>query len=83
MGTDIDGWIECSLAGTVGLDEWFPAIKLGFLYLGRDYKVFASLFGVRNRDSVLPIAEKRGLPPDVSEQVKKDATADGGLYAQS
>ncbi len=50
MGTDIDGWIECSFAKTIGFDMWRPAIKLGFLYLGRDYDVFASLFGVRNTE---------------------------------
>ena len=57
-------------------------MKLGFAYLGRDYQAFGHLFGVRKAANVAPIAAKRGLPSDVSPQVKEDASS-SGLYAHS
>lgn len=57
-------------------------IALGFLYLGRDYKAFGQLFGVRNAADVEPLAAKRGLPDDVSLQVKEEAKY-SGHYAHS
>jgi hypothetical protein len=78
MGTDIDGWIECKQVS----EAWTPAVALGAVYLGRDYQAFGKLFGVRNIANIQPIAAKRGLPEDVSQQVKKDAMY-SGLYAHS
>lgn len=46
--------------------EWFT---------DRRYALFGALAGVRNYD-VSPIAEPRGLPNDVSEEVRKLATYD-------
>jgi len=41
------------------------------LFIGRDYDLFAVLAGVRNRRNVRPIASCRGLPDDVSEEVRE------------
>jgi len=41
------------------------------LFIGRDYDLFAVLAGVRNRLNVRPIASCRGLPDDVSEEVRE------------
>ncbi|BCL80107.1 hypothetical protein ccbrp13_25720 [Ktedonobacteria bacterium brp13] len=80
MGTDIDGWIEYR---NIDLDDetWYPAMKIGVVYLGRDYETFGYLFGIRILD-VQPIAARRGLPANVSPQVREDA-AYGNLYAHT
>lgn len=57
-------------------------MKLGYVYLGRDYQAFRQLFGVRNAANVQPIAAQRGLPKDASPQVTEDASF-SGLYAHS
>ena len=81
MGTDIDGWIECRRE-IIDDEGWIPAIDLGLLYLGRDYRVFGNLFGIRNRTDIQPLAAERGLPDDVSEQVRKEA-ANQELYGHT
>ncbi|MFD4870062.1 hypothetical protein [Streptomyces sp. NPDC058412] len=73
MGADIHGFIECR--GTYGnLDEedssWHAAIDLDLLYGGRSYDAFGCLFGVRNHAGFRPLAEGRGLPPDVTAEVR-------------
>lgn len=40
------------------------------LFIGRDYDLFAVLAGVRNRLNVRPIAPCRGMPGDVSAEVR-------------
>ncbi|MCB5169129.1 hypothetical protein LG634_30515 [Streptomyces bambusae] len=75
MGADIHGYIECR--STYGnLDEedssWHAAIDLILLYGGRNYDAFGCLFGVRNYAGFRPLAEARGLPADVSEEVRRD-----------
>lgn len=42
-------------------------------YCDRNYDLFAILSDVRNYDHVKPISEPKGLPPDVSEIVKKQS----------
>jgi hypothetical protein len=37
----------------------------------RDYEMFAIFAGVRNRFGIVPIAEPRDLPPDVSLEVRR------------
>ncbi|MDQ0984993.1 hypothetical protein [Streptomyces sp. V2I9] len=71
MGTDLHGFIECRWDRWLDEDDrvWFPAIDLSHLYNGRDYGAFGSLFGVRDTASFRPLADHRGLPPDVSEGV--------------
>lgn len=73
MGADIHGFIECR--GTYGtLDEedssWHAAIDLDLLYGGRSYDAFGCLFGVRNYAGFRPLAEGRGLPSDVTAEVR-------------
>jgi hypothetical protein len=66
MGTDIQGWVEIPK-----FDIWRGVIKIdGLLY--RNYSMFEFLFGVRNRSFPHPIAEKRGLPSDLSWEVRED-----------
>jgi hypothetical protein len=81
MGTDIDGWIECRTL-VVDNETWDAVMDFRFIYRGRDYDSFGCLFGVRNTANFRPIAPDRGLPHDVSEQVKKEATF-AGLYAHT
>ena len=72
MGTDIIGWIECRRK-LIDDETWEAAINLDYVYLGRDYEAFSYLFGVRNKNKLQPVAEKRGLPADSSLQVRQDA----------
>src|SRR4051794_30217231 len=78
MGTDIDGWIEVKQVS----EEWRPAVALGAVYLGKDYLIFGKLFGVRNYTNALSIAAKRGLPEDISVEVRKEAMYPG-YYAHT
>lgn len=77
MGTDINGWIEYR---DVDFDSavWFPAMKLEVVYVGRDYDTFGYFFGIKkwwkNQLEYQPIAAGRGLPEDISSQVKNDVT---------
>ncbi|MFJ6370219.1 hypothetical protein ACIQK5_18855 [Streptomyces virginiae] len=73
MGADIHGFIECRCTyGTLDEEDsrWHAAIDLDLLYGGRNYDVFGSLFGVRNYAGFRPLAEGRGLPPDVTTEVR-------------
>ncbi|WP_406160973.1 hypothetical protein OG298_28775 [Streptomyces sp. NBC_01005] len=71
MGTDIHGFIECRWDRWLDEDDrrWQKAIDLAHLYNGRSYTAFGSLFGVRDTTSFRPLADHRGLPPDVSRDV--------------
>ena len=65
MGADIHGWVE------VGDDEtWYAVINAGQL-LDRNYDTFGMLFGVRNRAGFTPVAPDRGLPTDISDEVRE------------
>ncbi|WP_189541804.1 hypothetical protein [Streptomyces gelaticus] len=70
MGTDIHGFIECRWDRWLDEDDrsWEGAIDLAHLYNGRSYIAFGSLFGVRDTTSFHPLADHRGLPPDVSRE---------------
>lgn len=67
MGWDITGYIECRepVAG-----RWFMIRNLYPLYQGRNYDSFGCLFGWQNFAHLRPIAAERGLPPDVSLEVR-------------
>lgn len=67
MGWDITGYIECRepVAG-----RWIMIRNLYPLYQGRNYDSFGCLFGWQNFAHFRPIAAERGLPPDVSPEVK-------------
>ncbi|WP_052890913.1 hypothetical protein [Thermogemmatispora carboxidivorans] len=72
MGVDITGWIECRQFFILESETtpWEPAIRLGFLFHDRNYDAFGCLFGVKNYANFRPVAEGRGLPTDVSPEVR-------------
>ena len=72
MGWDITGMIECRASTTAHEAVWIAVRGLNSLYEGRNYDSFGSLFGWKNYANFRPIAEGRGLPPDVSSEVKED-----------
>ncbi|MDX2851806.1 hypothetical protein PV342_25805 [Streptomyces sp. PA03-3a] len=74
MGTDIHGFIECRWDRRLDEDDRsrHGAIDLAHLYNGRSYVAFGSLFGVRDTTSFHPLADHRGLPPDVSRETLAD-----------
>ena len=69
MGCDIHGYVEAQLFATNNIsDEWYTIINAENV-LGRNYDMFAKLFGVRlevveqrSGQQVIPIAYNRGLP---------------------
>lgn len=69
MATDIHGWVEMRIP--FYNKEWWRVIDIEGI-LGRHYNMFALLFGQRNAANWQPVAEGRGLPTDVSQEVKKD-----------
>jgi hypothetical protein len=75
MGTDIDGWVETLVSEyetAHGREElWHEILSIG-QFVNREYLMFASLFGVRNKDNIFhPIAANRGLPPFPSDASKR------------
>ncbi|MFD9484112.1 hypothetical protein [Streptomyces sp. NPDC059991] len=75
MSTDIDGGIEFRHPGA-GTDyyegePWVCAMDLWPLYDQSDYAAFGCLFGVRNYAGYRPLAAERGLPEDVSSQLRE------------
>ncbi|MFB6631968.1 hypothetical protein ACFCWY_18890 [Streptomyces sp. NPDC056362] len=81
MGTDIHGFVECRAAfRTLEVEDvsgWHGAIDLDLLYGGCDYDAFSCLFGVRNYAGFRPLAAKRGLPGDVSDETRREYEAWG------
>ena len=79
MGVDIHGSVEFRDAA---LDEgrdwkvWYAVINAGII-LDRSYAMFGSLFGVRNSTDFVSVAAGRGLPDDVSDEVRRDAKGRG------
>ncbi|HEY7416403.1 MAG TPA: hypothetical protein VH593_14515 [Ktedonobacteraceae bacterium] len=70
MGWDINGFIECC-PQTAQEAVWIVTEDLYPLYEGRNYDSFGCLFGVQNYANFRPIAEGRGLPPDVVPETRK------------
>lgn len=68
MGTDIQGWVEFKAGQS---DDWEAVVRIQFL-VERAYDLFGMLFGVRGVREVLPLAADRGLPADLSAEVKCD-----------
>jgi hypothetical protein len=84
MGTDIHGWVEIK---TFRPAQWHEIMRLELL-IGRNYRVFAFLFDVRNIDNhnkpiYTPIASLRGIPIDVSAIVKREATRNKDYQARA
>lgn len=69
MGCDIHGWVEARPFATSKIsDDWYSYINAENV-LGRNYDMFAKLFGVRlevveqrSGQKVISIASQRGLP---------------------
>ncbi|MFI7414674.1 hypothetical protein ACIBU0_39145 [Streptomyces sp. NPDC049627] len=83
MSTDVSGMIECRPGARIwGEDDedalWHEAIDLFVLNTGNAYDALACLFGVRNSFGFRPLAEGRGLPDDVSGEVRDRFHAEGG-----
>lgn len=68
MGCDIHGWVEV-LRYPGQPKYWSRCLDIRSL-IGRNYDMFALLFGVRNYADFQPVAGNRGLPEYVSEEVK-------------
>src|SRR5207253_2653739 len=64
------GWIE--VRDPSG-GPWRPYKRIGE-FVGRSYDMFGCLFGVTNFARFRPVAAGRGLPPDVSKTVAREAT---------
>jgi len=72
MGWDIEGFIECRQQNAQSPETgWVVVRNLYPLYRGRNYDAFGCLFGWQNYANFRPIAAGRGLPQDVSSEVKK------------
>ncbi|HLG61180.1 MAG TPA: hypothetical protein VKY19_04550 [Ktedonosporobacter sp.] len=81
MGWDITGFIECRQQNTQEPDaSWAMIENLYPLYRGRNYDSFGCLFGWKNFAHFRPIARGRGLPPDVSPEIR-NAYAEAEEYA--
>lgn len=68
MGCDIHGYVEVQ---KYDFGNWYDCINIRSI-VGRNYDMFALLFGVRNSASFIPVAPDRGLPPLVSDRTKED-----------
>ena len=77
MGIDIYGWVEAKLP-FYEEGGWKPVIDLFWLYDVRDYDFFGCFFGVRNYARFRPLAPERGLPADISPEVKREVERFGG-----
>jgi hypothetical protein len=82
MGTDITAFLEKRVDGVwvpaqriidkarPGEFPWLAIHPDDELEISRSYTLFALLAGVRNRDNLTPIAPLRGLPDDISDQIR-------------
>ncbi len=86
VGTDIYGWIEVYTPEIyVGRPRrWTAAVQIDEI-VSRNYGMFGSLFGARNDYGFLPIAPSRGIPADVSDELKQygDVPPDPGSWPPS
>ena len=83
VGTDIHGWVEY---WHPDLELWIGIIKLHNLVSYRNYELFVWLFGIGQRPDIPmqwdfpPIAARRGLPSDASQEAATDYAADMARY---
>jgi len=77
MGCDIHLFVEVNNNGKwESVDEWTENdgyIHVSYenrLYTDRNYSMFALLANVRNYQGIKPICQPKGLPSDVSDEVK-------------
>ncbi len=78
MGCDIHARAETRKkgkwepVGAVFSDTYNKNVKSEEPYSGRNYELFAFLADVRNRFGIVPIAENKGWPEDLSDELKKE-----------
>jgi hypothetical protein len=76
---DLQGYLEMSKERGEDPSYWELRIQeekagtFDFVSTGRNYMLFAILAGVRNYYSLTPISKPRGLPGDVSDQVRSNS----------
>jgi len=73
MGTDIHGWVEIRTSDRAA---WSPTADVTDFIPTRRSLAFAVIFGARFDVDFPPLVPKRGLPPDVSLEVRELATPD-------
>lgn len=94
MGTDIHVYIEqkkfknenSTMFKWISVDEWIydtfsEEMEVPFskrYWKDRNYLLFAILANVRNRYNVQPISAPKGLPDDVSPEVKNQSDEENG-----
>ena len=95
MGCDIHSYAEKKVNGKwekvsdqFSLDEfdkkWYRKEKGDNPFGWRNYSIFAFLADVRNYDHCTPISEPKGLPDDISDEVKEKADDwDGNGHSHS
>lgn len=96
MGADIHTWVEARRGGAWAevkpvfpLDDFerdYHKDEPGYvrqIWDQRSYAMFGVLADVRNYSAVPPIAEPRGLPDDLSPEVRGQVDDDGFLHSQS
>ena len=79
MGCDIHGAVEVKSPYSKDYDYVLNIKSL----IGRDYDAYGLLFGVRNYANHEPIAEGRGLPDNISRQLKEDVEGWGIGHSKS
>jgi hypothetical protein len=67
MGCDIHGYVEVR---KYDFGEWYDCIDIQSI-VGRNYNMFALLFGIRNYANYIPLTENRGLPEGLSDRAKE------------
>lgn len=75
MGASIDAWIEYDDHGNPPFScqvKVLPFVEWLALKSAKDYRVYGALSGVRNSTGIEPLFPRRGLPPNVSRQVKEN-----------
>lgn len=92
MGTDIHVYIEQKIIKNdnplmtewISVDEWINDPRLEIMEVrqryweDRNYLLFAILANVRNQYNIQPISLPKGLPDDVSPEVKKQSDEENG-----
>ena len=81
MGTDIHGGGEINARDYSSESVWLKVLDIRAL-CGRNYTLFARLFGVRNSGQREALASRRGLPPDASSEIR-DALGGNGWVGRS
>jgi len=76
MGTQIFGWVEMKAWYP---DEWIGVLRIDAI-IGQHIHGFGSMFLEEGIDFFQPIAAGRGLPDDISEEVKRSHPEDHWGY---